>query len=346
MSKGLRHNTGRLLAVVIILLVLAVAAASGLWQQYQQFLRTPLLVTESGLVFEVRRGTNIRSVVAELARRGVTRAGWHWRLLNKLQASTIQAGEYTLAAGMTPTDLLRLLSSGKVVSYRFTIVEGWNVVQLLAALERDPVLQHNAPGVDELVGLDGLPAGHSEGWFLPETYVFVRGDSDLSILRRAYRAMQHALLETWAGRAEHLPFETSYELLILASIVEKETSREDERAAIAGVFVRRLQNRWRLETDPSVIYGMGEAYDGDIRRRDLDADTAYNTYRRHGLPPTPIALPGLASLRAAAHPEAGDAMFFVADGQGGHTFSATLEGHNKAVRKMLRRGAGQQEKKR
>ena len=295
------------------------------------------------MVFTVKRGSSIRSVVTELAQRGVTRMDWRWRLLNKLQAVTIQAGEYALVSGMVPADMLQLLASGKVVTYRFTIVEGWNVRQLLAALGSNPILQHSLFRVEDLESLDGLPAGDSEGWFLPETYVFVRGDSDLKILQRAYHDMQQALLETWAGRDERLPYATAYEMLIMASIVEKETSRDDERAAIAGVFVRRLLKRWRLETDPSVIYGMGESYDGNIRRRDLDADTPYNTYTRYGLPPTPIALPGLASLQAAAQPAAGDAMFFVADGQGGHTFSATLEAHNKAVQRMLKQRSAHQE---
>lgn len=297
----------------VIFLLLAAALAMGAWQQYQNFVRTPLTIGDTPMVFTVKRGSSIRSVVAELAQRGVTRMDWRWRLLNKLQAVTIQAGEYALVPGMAPADMLQLLASGKVVTYRFTIVEGWNMRQLLAALGSDPILQHSLSGVEDLESLDGMPAGDSEGWFLPETYIFVRGDSDLKILQRAYRDMQQALVETWAGRDEHLPYETAYEMLIMASIVEKETSRDDERAAIAGVFVRRLLKKWRLETDPAVIYGMGESYDGNIRRRDLDADTPYNTYRRYGLPPTPIALPGLASLRAAAHPAEGDAMFFVAD---------------------------------
>ena len=180
------------------------------------------------------------------------------------------------------------------------------------------------------------PSGKPEGWFLPETYVFIRGDSDLQVLRRAYGDMQEALSRVWSGRDTGLPYETEYELLIMASIIEKETSMASERADIAGVFVRRLLGRLRLETDPTVIYGMGEAYQGNIRRKDLRMDTPYNTYTRHGLPPTPIALHGLSSLQAAAHPAIGDAMFFVASGQGGHTFSITLEAHNKAVKKLIK----------
>ena len=176
---------------------------------------------------------------------------------------------------------------------------------------------------------------HPEGWFLPETYQFTRGDSDRDILVRAHASMQQALAEAWNQRDDDLPLESPYELLILASIIEKETSLDEERAQVAGVFTRRLKKRMRLQTDPTVIYGMGESFDGDIRRRDLKADTPYNTYTRHGLPPTPIAMPGKASLLAAARPAAGEVLFFVADGKGGHTFSATLEEHQAAVNKLI-----------
>lgn len=338
----MKESIRRLAPVAIIVLLLAAAFASGLWQQYQGFLQSPLAIGDVGIVLTVERGASMSTVVNDLEQRAVTRMDWRWRLLNKFQPVTIQAGEYTLSAGMTPSDLLQLLVSGKVVGYRFTIVEGWNVRQLLAALNTDPILQHSLLRTEDLESLDGMPAGHSEGWFLPETYVFVRGDSDLKILQRAYSDMQHSLLQTWNGRDMSLPYETAYEMLIMASIIEKETSLDSERAAIAGVFVRRLMKKWRLETDPTVIYGMGESYDGNIRRRDLNADTPYNTYTRHGLPPTPIALPGLASLQAAAHPAPGEVMFFVADGQGGHTFSATLEEHNRAVQQLLKRNTGQQ----
>ena len=326
----------RLLPGVFIIVVLAIAAMSGLWQQYQRFLQTPLSIGNTSLTLNVQRGASIRSVLADLERRGITQLNWKWHLLNRLQPATIQAGEYALEPGLTPSALLDLLVSGKVLGYRFTIVEGWTVAQLLDNLRTDPILQHSIKELSDLDEVDGIPPANTEGWFLPETYVFVRGDTDLKILQRAYSDMQQALSDTWAGRDVGLPYETSYELLIMASIIERETSVESERATIAGVFVRRLLQRWRLETDPTVIYGMGDSYDGDIRRKDLKTDTPYNTYTRHGLPPTPIALPGLASLQAAAHPAPGDAMFFVADGLGGHTFSATLDAHNVAVRQMLK----------
>jgi UPF0755 protein len=333
----------RLVPVVLIVLLSTFAVLAGLWYHYQQFLQAPLHIGNSGLVIVVEPGTNIRSVVAKLEQQGVTRLDWRWRLLSRLELVTIKTGEYELNPGLLPSGLLELLASGKVVSYRFTIVEGWSVKQLLSALSMDSVLQHRVETTSELKGLAGFPPGKAEGWFLPETYVFVRGDTDLQILRRAYTAMLDSLETVWAGRDVGLPYETPYELLVMASIIEKETSLESERAEIAGVFVRRLLKHWRLETDPTVIYGMGEAYQGNIRRKDLRMDTPYNTYTRHGLPPTPIALPGLSSLQAAAHPAVGDAMFFVASGQGGHTFSSTLEAHNKAVKKLIRQTRGKPE---
>lgn len=325
----------RILSVVLLLVLLAAAGGITIWQQYQRFLQTPLDIGAMGLVLEVEAGTNIRAVISKLEDQGVTRMDWRWRLLNRLEHKTIKTGEYRLEPGLVPPQLLNLLDSGKVISYRFTIVEGWSVKELLAALGRNLVLRHTLETVNELQGVDGLPEGNPEGWFLPETYSFVRGDSDLQILRRAHKDMSDALSRVWHGRDMGLPYETPGELLTMASIIEKETSLESERADIAGVFVRRLQNKWRLETDPTVIYGMGDLYQGDIRRKDLKKDTPYNTYTRHGLPPTPIALPGLASLQAAAHPANGEAMFFVADGKGGHTFSNTLDEHNKAVRVLI-----------
>jgi len=325
----------RLVPAMLVILLLTSAVLAVLWYQYQQFLKTPLHIENSGMVIVVEPGSTISWVVAELEQQGVTRLDWRWKLLSRLEQVTIKAGEFRLDPGLLPSQLLELLSSGKVVSFRFTIVEGWSVKQLLDALSMDSVLLHRVETTSDLEGMEGFPPGNLEGWFLPETYVFVRGDTDLQILRRAYTAMLSSLETVWAGRDVGLPYETPYELLIMASIIEKETSLAGERADIAGVFVRRLLQHWRLETDPTVIYGMGEAYQGNIRRKDLRKDTPYNTYTRHGLPPTPIALPGLSSLQAAAHPAAGEAMFFVADGKGGHTFSSTLAAHNEAVKKLI-----------
>jgi len=332
----MRIGVKRLLTVALVLLLLAATGTVGIWQQYRQFLQTPLSIETPGLVLNVEAGSNIRSVIAKLEQQGATRMDWRWRLLNRLEHTSIKTGEFQLEPGVLPLQLLNLLASGKVISYRFTIVEGWSVKELLAALGRNPILQHTLETVAELKAVEGIPDANPEGRFLPETYSFVRGDSDLQILRRAHKDMSDALSRVWLGRDMGLPYETADELLIMASIIEKETSLASERAEIAGVFVRRLLKHWRLETDPTVIYGMGESYQGNIRRQDLKKDTPYNTYTRHGLPPTPIALAGLASLQAAAHPAAGETMFFVANGQGGHTFSSTLEAHNKAVRTLIK----------
>lgn len=325
----------RLLAPFLIVILLAAASASGLWHQHQRFLEAPLHIDAGGLLLDVQAGASIRTVITILENNGATRMSWHWRLLARLQQATIKTGEYRLASGLKPAELLALLASGKVLDYRFTIVEGWTVKQLLLELGKNPVLEHKVDSLSELHSFVDLLSGNPEGWFLPETYAFVRGDTDVQLLQRANQAMKKGLGDAWAGRDTGLPYETEAEMLTMASIIEKETSLASERAMIAGVFVRRLQKRWRLETDPTVIYGMGDAYAGNIRRKDIKKDSPYNTYTRHGLPPTPIALPGLASLQAAAHPAAGDAMFFVATGQGGHTFSVTLEEHNKAVKQLI-----------
>jgi len=322
--------------LVAVLLLLALAG----WRDYRAFTDAPLAIADGGQRLLVERGASVRAVIKQLGNRGLTRPGWRWRLLTRLEPVTIQVGEYALEPGLTPRGLLALLASGDVMRYRFTIVEGWTYRQLLAALAADPVLVKQIPELDSgarVLNAINPELEHPEGWFLPETYQFVRGDSDLALLRRAQRAMQTALDAAWENRDPELPLDTAYELLVLASIVEKESSLDSERAAIAGVFVRRLRQGWRLETDPAVIYGLAERFDGDLRRRDLQLDSPYNTYTRHGLPPTPIALPGISALAAAAHPAAGTAMFFVASGQGGHVFSDTLEEHNAAVREMLRR---------
>ncbi len=321
--------------------VLAAAAVVWMaWLRYQDFLDTPLDLPEAGAVFVVAPGSSGSEIVQQLAVAGYTRAGWSWKLLMKLEPRVYRSGEYQLTRPMRPREVLQKLASGQVIQYRLTVVEGWTFAQLAALLDNNEVLEHRL----ELSDPDQWPAAlaalnleHPEGWFLPETYQFTRGDSDMDILMRAHQAMQAELEQAWASRSEGLPLSTPYELLILASIIEKETSLDSERAQIAGVFVRRLQKGMRLQTDPTVIYGLGESFDGDIRRKDLETDTPYNTYTRAGLPPTPIALPGPASLHAAAQPADGDTLYFVADGTGGHTFSTTLEQHQAAVKRLLKR---------
>lgn len=328
----------RTLLAIAALLLLFAAAGWAVWVQYQRFLQTPLDLPAEGHVFLLTPGSHGTDIVAELAALGFTRQGWEWKLLMRLEPQVYRAGEYRLEPGLEPQGLLRKFAGGWVVQHRFTLVEGWTFRQVVAALAEQPLIGHHLDPADPLRWpelLAELGVGQPEGWFLPETYAFTRGDSDLDILGRAHRAMREALALAWASRDDELPLETPYELLILASIIEKETSLEEERAQIAGVFVRRLRKGMKLQTDPTVIYGLGESFDGDIRRRDLRTDTPYNTYTRHGLPPTPIAMPGRASLLAAAHPAPGDALYFVANGEGGHTFSATLEEHQSAVDKLL-----------
>ncbi|MGK2927119.1 MAG: endolytic transglycosylase MltG [Lysobacterales bacterium] len=328
----------KLLLLALLLALGAAVLAGAAWQRYQAFLGKPLAVPAAGLEFQLAPGSTGVDIVERLAELGLTRPGWEWKLLMRLEPLIYQAGEYRLEPGTRPRELLELLASGRVIPYRVTLVEGWNFRQVAELVDGNEALEHRFelsdpaqwPSLAAELGVE-----HPEGWFLPETYQFVRGDSDLDLLRRAHRAMQMALEEAWAGRSEDSPLQSPYEMLVLASIIEKETALDEEREQIAGVFVRRLQKGMRLQTDPTVIYGLGVSFDGDIRRRDLQADTPYNTYTRHGLPPTPIAMPGRASLWAAARPADGDSLYFVADGKGGHTFSTTLAEHQTAVRRFL-----------
>jgi len=337
MSKGI----SRILIALGLFVVLAGGSAWWAMTEYKRFLHSPLSIPPGGHVLLIEPGTPAGAVVSKLDELGYTEKGWKWKVLMRLEPPEIRSGEYRLTAGMHPRELLLLLSSGSVIQYRFTVVEGWTYAQLLQALSQNDVLEQTTEGLSAEVWPDFLPDSditHPEGWFLPETYQFTRGDSTEDILRRSHRAMKEVLAEAWRERAADLPLDSPYELLILASIVEKETRLDSERNEIAGVFIRRLNRNMRLQTDPTVIYGMGDTYDGDIRHRDLRTDTPYNTYTRHGLPPTPISLPGRRSLFAAARPADGETLYFVADGKGGHTFSRTLEEHQRAVNKLIGKG--------
>ncbi len=328
--------------VIVIVLLLAVVVVAGIaavgWQSYRD-LADRALIPDGGAsrVVTVEPGTSFAALARRLTASGLLDSPWPLRLYARYSgaASRIQAGEYRVEPGMTALALLGRMVSGEVVRYRLTVVEGWNYRELLAAVHDheaiETTLQARAPGA--LMAALELSGEHPEGRFLPETYHFTRGTTDREILQRAHDAMERVLADEWAGRADGLPLESPYEALILASIIEKETAVADERQRIAGVFTRRLRKGMRLQTDPTVIYGLGEAFDGNLRRRDLRADTPYNTYTRSGLPPTPIALPGRASIHAALHPAEGDALYFVARGDGSHVFSATLEAHNRAVRR-------------
>ncbi|WP_201314841.1 endolytic transglycosylase MltG [Dyella sp. EPa41] len=320
---------------LLVLLAMAGAVAYG-WIDYQRFVRSPLAVSAQTPSVDVGKGSNLRDVVGLLRGQHVTTTGpLYWRVLaEQLRvAGRLHAGEYALTTGMTPRDLLLNMAAGKVLQRNFTIVDGWTFRDLRQALAKADKLRQDGAGLDDaqLMVKIGAPGEMPEGRFLPETYAYVKGDTDLDILRRAHAAMAKMLDTLWAQRDSQVPLATPYDALILASIVEKETGRADERPRIAGVFVRRLQNHMLLQTDPTVIYGMGESYAGNIHKSDLTTDTPYNTYTRQGLPPTPIAMPGKPAIEAALHPAQGSELYFVSRGDGSHVFSSSLDEHNRNV---------------
>ncbi|MBS0584314.1 MAG: endolytic transglycosylase MltG [Proteobacteria bacterium] len=332
-----KFSVRRVLFNVVAILVISAAALAGhLYTRYQRFADAPIAGLVQATQIDVPIGANLPAIVGLLDARGLQPGNpYFWRLLARELgvAGKLHAGEYALDAGMTPRALLKKMAAGEVVQHKFTIVEGWTFAQLHAALAQDAGLQQSLVGVDdaELMRRLGDTDLSPEGVFLPETYSYVKGMSDFDVLRRAREAMRKALDKLWAERAADTVLKSPYEALILASIVEKETGRAEERPQIARVFLSRLKLGMKLQTDPTVIYGMGAGYNGNIRRSDLTTDTPYNTYTRAGLPPTPIALPGKAALAAVIHPADTEALYFVARGNGSHEFSATLEAHNRAV---------------
>ncbi|HEY0961179.1 MAG TPA: endolytic transglycosylase MltG [Pseudomonadales bacterium] len=283
----------------------------------------------------VEPGTSFRRIVRELQAKRVLPKGYDLVVYARLEGSAnrIKTGEYELTSDMTARSFLQKLVDGDVVYHQVRIVEGWTLKQALEVLQAHPALvaqldPDDQQSIQQAFGTDAYP----EGQFFPDTYNFTRGTSDVEILQRARALMQQVLDAAWAARDAGLPYESPEEALVMASIVEKETAVGAERSQIAGVFVRRLQRNMRLQTDPTVIYGLGEAFDGNLTRAHLTSDTPWNTYTREGLPPTPIALPGKASIEASLHPDDSDTLYFVARGDGTHYFSATLEEHNRAVR--------------
>ena len=322
----------RAIAVVVLM-----TAGFFAWHEYSQFADAPLALPAPTTI-DVPMGTQLPGILRELEHQGVrTGQQLYWRLLARQMgvAGKLHAGEYALDAGITPRALLAKMAAGEVIQHHFTIVEGWTFAQLRDALAHDSGLKQTLAASNDATIMRTLGAADTppEGQFLPETYNYVKGMDDIDILRRAHKAMVDALDKQWNSRAADLPLKSAHEALILASIVERETARVDERPLIAGVFLHRLKIGMRLQTDPTVIYGLGPAFDGNLRRGDLDTDTPFNTYTRDGLPPTPIALPGAAALSAVLHPAATDALYFVARGDGSHEFSPTLEAHNRAVAK-------------
>jgi len=292
--------------------------------------------------FSLKHGSSLRSSARQLQAAGIINSPGQFELLARLKgdALNVQAGNYEITGNISPYLLLRLITSGPHGQDQITVVEGWTFRQLRDALDAHAAIKHDTRGLAESEIADrlGTKSPSLEGWFFPETYYFTNGSSDVSILRRGYRMMQSQLEDRWKARASGLPLATPYEALILASIVEKETGQASERPMIAAVFINRLRNGMKLQTDPTVIYGLGERLVGNLRKRDLLTDTAYNTYTRTGLPPTPISLPGVASLTAALNPAPTNALYFVSRGDGTSHFSGSLTEHERAVTRYQRRG--------
>ena len=330
----------RLSLAALILAVLLGLAAWGVRVDVQRYAASALPLSEP-LCITLERGARLSDVLDDLA----VPLAWsnldrlRWRMLARMDvnAGRLRAGEYRLEPGLTPTGLLHMLASGQGIQHKVTLVEGMTLEQVRDALAQHPALVQEgfALRAQDLMAALGDKDVQAEGSFMPETYVFSRGDTDLSVLKRAHEAMQQTLAQLWAERDPELPLQNPQQALIFASIVEKETGIAAERGKIAGVFVNRLRKGMKLQTDPTVIYGLGAAFDGNLRRRDLERDTPWNTYTRTGLPSTPIALPSKAALQAVLHPEKTTALYFVADGRGGHVFSDSLDAHNRAVRRYI-----------
>lgn len=316
--------------------LLAATLAGALWWWASQ----PLTLRSTPVDFRVLPGSSLRAAIGQMREAGVEVSPDLLALLARLGKSDtgIKAGSYSVSQGVTPQQLLDKLIRGKVTQGELTLIEGWTFRQWRARLDAHPDLTHDSAGLSEaqIAERIGLDARRLEGWLLPDTYLFDKHSSDLDLLARANRAMLRRLDAEWGERAAGLPYRTPHEALVMASIVEKETGREADRGLVAAVFVNRLRKGMLLQTDPTVIYGLGERFDGNLRKRDLQTDTPYNTYTRSGLPPTPISMPGQASLRAALHPASTEAIYFVARGDGSSEFSRTLDEHNLAVDRYQR----------
>lgn len=314
------------------LLLLAGLALTG-WTVW--FALSPVDIPAETVDFSILPGSGLRSATRQIRDAGVDIRPWQFNLIGRVTRSqtVIKAGSYEIAVGTTPWQLLKKITSGDYTQAEITLIEGWTFRQVRAALDSHADVRHELTKLEDADIMErlGSAGARPEGWFFPDTYLFAKGTPDLAILLRAHHAMQKRLESAWKDRSPDSPLRTPYEALILASIVEKETGTAEDRARIAGVFVNRIRIGMRLQTDPTVIYGMGERFDGNLRKRDLLTDTPFNTYTRDGLPPAPIAMPGMASLQAALHPAKLDALYFVAKGDGASQFSRTLDEHNRAV---------------
>jgi UPF0755 protein len=330
-----RWTLMRLLRAGFVLGMLA-AVCAGAWVAYFAF--HPIDVPSNARVFTIDHGRSLRSVSDKLAHAGVISDRWSFLAFARLMgaAEEIKAGSYEAGPRITPYQLLEKLVRGEFAQAELRFIEGWTFAQLRSVLDTHPSLKHDSVGLSdaEIMQRLGVDKPSPEGLFFPDTYFFAVASSDFALLKQAYSRMQTKLQTLWEQRATGLPFKTAYDALIFASIVEKETGRNDERELVAAVFINRLKRGMRLQTDPTIIYGLGATFDGNLRRRDLQADSSYNTYTRYGLPPTPIAMPGEASIRASLNPAQSPVLYFVARGDGSHQFSSNLVEHNRAVNKF------------
>jgi len=320
-----------------VVLVLAGVAGYAAW-----YVGSPVTIRQYPVEVEIPRGSGFRAALEQLEKAGVGVRRYEFELLARSlgKVRQVKAGSYEISQPVTPLQLLDKLTRGDVTQAEVRLIEGWTFAQVRAALDASPDLKHETRGLSDAQILERLraPETHPEGLFFPDTYLFGKGSSDLAVLRRSYRAMARHLKQEWDARDKALPYRAPYEALIMASIIEKETGQAGERDLIGGVLLNRLRIGMRLQVDPTIIYGLGASFDGNLKRNHLVEDGPYNTYTRAGLPPTPIAMPGLASLRAATRPGKTDAMYYVSRKDGSSHFSRTLEEHNRAVARYQLRG--------
>ena len=315
--------------------ILGAALSLGLGAWFVYFAITPLKLQPSSQEIVITPKSGLRSIANQLVAQGVLKEPWRFIVIAKLlrKEQFLQAGSYTLNKNVSPYHLVLSLNHGRTTHGSLTLIEGRSFLQLREKLAKNDAVTQTITNLSdaEVMRAIGANEAYPEGLFFPDTYYFNRGTTDVALLKISYTAMQTKLNKAWVNKAANLPYKTPYQALIMASIVEKETGKASERPTIAGVFINRLRIGMRLQTDPTVIYGMGQQYNGNIRKKDLLADTPYNTYTRAGLPPTPIAMPGLAAIEAALHPAKTDALYFVGKGDGSHAFSPSLQEHNRAV---------------
>jgi UPF0755 protein len=321
----------------IVLLAAAAAAGYGAW-----YVGSPVRIAKYPVEVEIPRGAGFRTAIEQLEKSGIAIRRYEFELLARAHGKVrdIKAGSYEILQPVTPLELLQKLTRGDVTQAEVRLLEGWTFAQFRAALDASPHLRHDTQEMSDtdILARLNITESHPEGLFFPDTYLFGKGASDLAVLRRSYRAMARHLKEEWEARDTTVPYRSPEEALIMASIIEKETGQAGERDMIGGVLVNRLRIGMRLQVDPTIIYGLGAAFDGNLKRSHLAEDGPYNTYTRAGLPPTPIAMPGLASLRAAVRPGKTDAMYYVSRNDGSSHFSRTLEEHNRAVTRYQLRG--------